>query len=180
MRYRKIILFAAIFCMLVGCSASDKRKLRFDETINLSGQNWEVNEHLGKVFNISLMDDFVALRNDWGETLLTLIGISDRNRVYHFGKRGGEPSELINPGSMISGSEYLDVFDGTKMSLMHYEADSIVASDSLATRIRFHTSLPGIISLVSLQDSNYVASGVFRGGAALPNGQKWDGMCLCG
>lgn len=164
MRYRKAILFAAIFCMLVGCSASDKRGLEFDETINLSGQNWEVNEHLGKVFNISLMDDFAALRNDWGETLLTLIDISDRNRVYHFGKRGGGPDELINPGPMISGSECLDVFDGTKMSLMHYDADSIVSGDSVATQIRFHTSLPGIISLVSLQDSNYVASGVFQEG----------------
>lgn len=164
MKYRKNILLVTFLCMLIGCSVSDKRNLKFNETIDLSGQNWEVNEHLGRVFDISFMDDFVALRNDWGKTMLTLINISEKKQVYNFGKRGEGPYELINPGPMISDFKYLDIFDGSKMALMHYDADSIVLGDSLATKIRFHTNLPGIISLVSLQDSNYVASGVFQEG----------------
>ena len=164
MKYRKHILLAAFLCIVVGCSVSDKRSLEFNETINLSGQNWEVNDLLGKVFDISIMDDFVALRNDWGETMLTLIDVLDKKQVYNFGKRGSGPKELINPGPMISCSEHLDIYDGANMSLMRYDVNSIVSGDSLATQILFHTSLPGIISLVKLQGSNYVASGIFQEG----------------
>lgn len=164
MKYKKNILFVVFMCIVVGCSVSDKQSLEFNETIDLSGQNWEVNEHLGRVFDIGILDDFVVLRNDWGETMLTLIDVHNKKHVYNFGKRGEGPDELINPGPMILGSEHFDIFDGAKMSLMHYDADSIVSGDSLATQIRFHTNLSGIISLVSLQDSNYVASGVFPEG----------------
>ena len=164
MKYRKYILLLVSLSILIGCSFSDSHKLKFAETIDLVGVNWKVNENLGKVFDIDVIGDFVALRNDWGETKLTLIDILHRKQVYHFGKRGDGPSELINPGPIISRSNHLDIFDGSKMALLRYDVDSITSGDSLATQILFQTSLSGIISLVDLQDSNYVASGVFQEG----------------
>lgn len=164
MKYKKSILLLVYLCLFIGCSLSDSHKLKFAETIDLVGENWNINENLGKVFNIGVIGDFLALRNDWGETKLTLIDIPSRKQIYNFGKRGDGPGELINPGPMISRFNHLDVFDGSKMALLSYDVERVVTGDSLATQTLFKTRLPGIISLVDLQDSNYVASGVFQDG----------------
>lgn len=164
MKCKEKIFFLLSFCILTGCSLSEKSKHKFSETINLTGKRWEVNEYLGRVFDIDVTGNFLTIRNDWGKTKLTFIDILNKKQVYNFGKRGDGPGELINPGPIISHPVYLDVFDGSKMALLRYSVDDIILGDSLAKRTLFQTSLTGIISLVELQDSNYVASGVFQDG----------------
>lgn len=163
MRYYIAILIC--LCLLVGCTSSSEKEMKFAKTIELVGKRWNTNDNLGRVYDLGITGDYMYVRNDWSETLLTLIKISDKRDIYSFGIRGDAPNELINPGPVIFHPHSIDIFDGSQMALLRYDVDSITMGDSLAQEVLFRTNLPGIISLVNLPNSNYyVASGVFQEG----------------
>lgn len=163
MRYYIIILTG--LCLLSGCTSSNKHEIKFSKTIELTGKRWNTNDNLGQVYDLGVSGNYMFIRNDWGETKLTVIDMSDKGKIYNFGVRGEAPNELTNPGPILLHPHSIDVFDGSKMSLLRYDVDSIMGRDSLATKILFQTDLQGIISMVNLPNSNhYVASGVFLKG----------------
>lgn len=163
MRFCVAILIS--LCLLAGCTSSNENIMKFAETIELAGKRWNANDNLGRVYDLGVSGNYMYVRNDWGETKLSLINISDKEDTYNFGICGDAPNELINPGPVIFHPHSIDVFDGSKMALLRYDVDNIIGGDSLATEVLFRTDLPGIISLVNLPKSNYyVASGVFQEG----------------
>lgn len=163
MKYRSRILLLMCLCILMGCSFN-KHQSKSVKKIELAGKQWNITDDLGRTFDMGIVGDFIYLRNDWGNTKLTLIDIADKRNMYNFGKRGDGPNELINPGPVIFRSNSIDVFDGSKMALLRYDVNHVVSGDSLATKVLLQTDLSGIISLVELPDSYYVASGVFQEG----------------
>lgn len=163
MRYYTALLIGLY--ILSGCAPSKKQETKTTEAIELTGKRWNANDNLGRAYDLGVSGDYMFIRNDWGETKLTLINIPNRGDVYNFGTRGDAPNELVNPGPAILHPHSINIFDGAKMALLGYDVDSIISGQTLATEVLFRTSLPGIISMVNLPNSNhYVASGIFQKG----------------
>lgn len=162
MKYR---VFLYIVCLLLsGCSADKGEGTIFPESKSLKGNYWGISEAFGRVFDIGSVGGSLVFRNTWEETNLTWVNINNHQDIRHFGLPGGGPKELGNPGPLITDSFHIDVYDGSKMALMRFDMDSVLAGRQDATRMLFQTQQPGIISLKRLSDSYYVAGGVFQEG----------------
>lgn len=164
MKYNYYFFWGLILIgLLAGCSSSNK-EIHFQEHLKLKGIPWKIGEYLGRPFDIKSSGDFIILRNEWENTKLTLIDRKHKESPCHFGQRGNGPGELLNPGPLWGCSDNLEVFDGSKMSLLRFEIDSVLAGCQLASKNVFQTDVAGIISLTVLDDTIYVASGVFQEG----------------
>ena len=157
---KKHLLFYALFLVSIfGC----KKRSEINE-VELTGKRWYISESIGKAFAIYHCDNYIILRNDISNTKLTAIQLNCTKKIYNFGKWGEGPFELINPGPIITHSSSIDVFDGAKMSFLNFDITTIDDGSSLPIKTLFKTNVNGIISILPLEDSLYIASGVFPDG----------------
>lgn len=159
----KIILTVSLSVLLISCAQRSGNTLIFPKSLNVNGDRWEVYELLGKSYAIHVAGDYLIVRNDEADTKLTAIDLTHKKLIAHFGFRGEGPSELINPGPILTNSTSFSVYDGGKKSLLKYELLDISDEES-PTPSMSPIDVDGIISLASLSDSLFVASGVFFDG----------------
>lgn len=147
-----------------GCSSPSATGLHFPESFDLQGKYWNVHDSLGRPFDIKATAGYVVLRDDWTATKLTLLDRKEGHPVRHFGRSGGGPGELTNPGPLWAEGNRIEVFDGSRMSLLRFNADSVRAEQGQVGHPVFQTAAHGIISLAHFSDTAYVATGVFPEG----------------
>lgn len=134
----------------------------FARTIHLEGKSWDLEDQLGIVYDIKVGQDFLFLRNKLDETLLTAISLKDKSQIYHFGKRGEGPNELINLGPIMVANNTLRVYDAGSRSLKGFTLEDnhgVVCIDKL-----LQTNLTGVISMTELSASTFLISGIFPEG----------------
>ena len=159
-----LLVLSIVFTLCgLGCEKQDKI-----EELEITGKRWNISEDIGKAFAIHVCDEYIIIRNDISDTKLTAVWLNHTKEIYNFGKWGAGPFELTNPGPIIAHSSSIDVFDGAKMSLLNFDLTTIRNRDSISVKTLFKTNVNGIISILPLEDSLYISSGVF------PDGQ----LCL--
>jgi hypothetical protein len=130
----------------------------------MTGERWYINDSLGRAFTIQEAGDFLVIKNNLFESKLTAVSFLDPTQIYHFGKPGEGPNELINFGPILTSPEHIEVYDGAKMTLIEFDLNGIGGDAELTGNPLFRTKLSGIISMVKLSDEYYLASGIFPEG----------------
>lgn len=148
-----------ICCLFPGYQKPDSP---FPAEIKLEGKMLSVGDSLGIPLSIQTMNGYLVVCDRNESTCFTIIK-PDLSFCYHFGVYGDGPNEWIDPSGTLSMNEKsFSFYDGGKRSFVSYSLDSLLQRKDKASAC-IKTEVDGsIISHLSMTDSIYLATGLFK------------------
>ena len=151
--------FIAIALLAIGCGREEKMDTVEEIPIVVNSLNLE--ESLGRAYDLELVNNYLVLRDDQVDTKLTLFDLEAKNLfALYTGYRGQGPGELMNPGPIITEKNGFSVYDGSKMKLLSFQLDSIEREDYRPEE-KMGIEEVGVIDVKKITDDKLLAVGVF-------------------
>ncbi|MFI3262411.1 MAG: BF3164 family lipoprotein [Rikenellaceae bacterium] len=147
--------------LTISCSISGAKE-PFSKEIELKSEVWGIADNLGKIYDLAIGDNYLFLRNNTNNTLLSAIPLDNKKEILNFGIQGRATEELISPGSILALGDVVSVYDAGKQSIMEFSFDTDKNTYCLSNKTEIE--LQGITSIAKLSNSSYAMSGLFPNG----------------
>lgn len=155
----RCLFFTLVAIFFLGCNQkTDKMAV---QSYSLIAKELKHANHLGRVYSIKSGNSYVVIRDDQLETKLSLLYPVAPPGFFRVGHIGTGPGELINPGPVILDETGFKVYDGTRKQLLTFYLDSIIHNEYYRPATAVPISEDGIVDMDRLNDTTYIATGIF-------------------